>query len=94
MRVRLTIAIVALGVFLTTTAVTVVAHHAFAAEFDANRPVEFTGTVTKMEWVNPHVWMHIDVDKPDGTKEAWLHATWSARLLLAVEAIGKQLMLV
>ena len=71
MRVRLTIAIVALGVFLTTTAVTVVAHHAFAAEFDANRPVEFTGTVTKMEWVNPHVWMHIDVDKPDGTKEAW-----------------------
>ena len=71
MRVRLTIAIVALGVFLTTTAVTVVAHHAFAAEFDANRPVEFTGTVTKMEWVNPHVWMHMDVKKPDGTTESW-----------------------
>jgi hypothetical protein len=71
MRVRLTIAIVALGVLLTTTAVTVVAHHAFAAEFDANRPVEFTGTVTKMEWVNPHVWMHMDVKKPDGTTESW-----------------------
>ena len=71
MRARLTIAIVALGVFLTTTAVTVVAHHAFAAEFDANRPVEFTGTVTKMEWVNPHVWMHMDVKKPDGTTESW-----------------------
>ena len=71
MRVRLTIAIVALGVFLTTTAVTVVAHHAFAAEFDANRPVEFTGTVTKMEWVNPHVWMHMDVKKSDGTTESW-----------------------
>ena len=71
MRVRLTIAIVALGVLLTTTAVTVVAHHAFAAEFDANRPVEFTGTITKMEWVNPHVWLHMDVKKPDGTTESW-----------------------
>jgi hypothetical protein len=35
------------------------AHHAFAAEFDANRPVNFTGTITKMEWVNPHCWLHI-----------------------------------
>ena len=54
-----------------STAVTVVAHHAFAAEFDANKPVEFTGTVTKMEWINPHVWLHMDVKKPDGTMEAW-----------------------
>ena len=71
MRVRLTIAIVALGVFLTGTAATVVAHHAFAAEFDSNRPVEFTGTITKMEWLNPHVWLHMDVKKPDGTTESW-----------------------
>jgi hypothetical protein len=71
MRLKLTIAIVALGVFLAGTAVTVVAHHAFAAEFDANRPVEFTGTITKMEWVNPHVWLHMDVKKPDGTTESW-----------------------
>ena len=71
MRLKLTIAIVALGVFLADTAVTVVAHHAFAAEFDANRPVEFTGTITKMEWVNPHVWLHMDVKKPDGTTESW-----------------------
>ena len=71
MRLKLTIAIVALGVFLTGTAVTVVAHHAFAAEFDANRPVEFTGTITKMEWVNPHVWLHMEVKKPDGTTESW-----------------------
>jgi Family of unknown function (DUF6152) len=47
------------------------AHHAFAAEFDANKPVHFTGSVTKMEWVNPHAWMHIDVKKPDGTVENW-----------------------
>ena len=47
------------------------AHHAFAAEFDAKAPVEFTGTVTRMEWTNPHVWIHMNVKKPDGTMEEW-----------------------
>jgi len=71
MRVKLAIGIAAVGVCLAGTAVSVVAHHAFAAEFDANKPVEFTGVVTKMEWLNPHVWLHLEVTKPDGTKEQW-----------------------
>jgi hypothetical protein len=47
------------------------AHHSFAAEFDAAQPVTLTGTVTKMEWINPHAWIHLEVKKPDGTVENW-----------------------
>jgi hypothetical protein len=47
------------------------AHHAFAAEFDAQKPVNLRGAVTKVEWVNPHVWIHVAVRKPDGTTEPW-----------------------
>jgi hypothetical protein len=47
------------------------AHHAFAAEFDATKPIKFKGTVTKMEWVNPHCWLHVDVKNPDGKVENW-----------------------
>ena len=50
----------------------VMAHHAFSAEFDANRPVQLEGVVTRMEWVNPHSWIHVDVKKPDGTVEKWM----------------------
>ena len=48
------------------------AHHSFAAEFDANQPVTLHGTITKMEWINPHSWLHIDVKNDDGTTTAWM----------------------
>ncbi len=64
-------AVVGIGLGLAGTAEPVAAHHAFAAEFDAERPVEFSGKVTRVEWVNPHVWIHIDVELDDGTTEVW-----------------------
>jgi hypothetical protein len=60
MRTTPAIAIAVLGFVLTAMAMSLSAHHSFAAEFDANKPVNFKGTVTRMEWVNPHVWLHID----------------------------------
>ncbi len=47
-------------------------HHSFAAEFDSKAPVLLTGRVTKVEWINPHAWIHLDVVQEDGTVVAWM----------------------
>jgi len=71
MRTKPTAVVVGLGLVLAGTAGSLAAHHAFSAEFDANKPVQFKGTLTKVEWTNPHVWIHLDVKKPDGKVEKW-----------------------
>ena len=48
------------------------AHHSFAAEFDSTKPVTLRGVVTRMEWINPHSWIHLDVKNPDGTVSKWM----------------------
>jgi hypothetical protein len=71
MRTKVAVLLAGLCLMLAA-AVPLVAHHAFGAEFDANRPVLLKGKVTKVEWVNPHAWIHLRITKPDGTGEDWM----------------------
>ena len=72
MRSRLFGVVAGAAFVVASAAVPVIAHHSFAAEFDAKKPVKLRGTVTKMEWINPHSWVHIEVKTPDGKVEQWM----------------------
>jgi len=81
MRTRLTVAAAALAGVLAA-AVPVAAHHSFAAEYDANKPLKLTGTVTKIEWTNPHCFFYIDVKNETGTIETWAFELGNPNALL------------
>ena len=72
MRTRRIVGAVGLGACLFAGSGSMSAHHAFSAEFDANKPVQLKGTVVKVEWINPHSWIHIDVKSPDGKVQRWM----------------------
>lgn len=70
MKINLPIAVSMTGLLLTSGEAWT--HHAFSAEFDINKPVKLEGKVTRMEWINPHSWIHIEVTSDDGAPVAWM----------------------
>jgi hypothetical protein len=79
-RTKLSVVIVLAGVLLA--ALPLWAHHAFQAEFDQEKPVSLKGKVTRMEWINPHAWIHIEVPNPDGTVTNWMIECGSPNIML------------
>lgn len=68
---KLFVMVAGVGLLLAAAVVPALAHHAFAAEFDANRPVKLRGAVTKVDWSNPHIWIFLDVKGSDGKVVNW-----------------------
>jgi hypothetical protein len=82
MRAKLLTSAFCSAVLLLTASQPAAAHHAFGSEFDSNAPVLIKGKIVKIEWVNPHTWMHVESIKPDGTKEVWMFEGGSPNTLL------------
>src|SRR6266568_4013299 len=80
MKTKYCAAAAGLGIILAVAPVW--AHHAFAAEFDAKRPVHLEGVVSKVELINPHAWIHVDVKEADGTITSWMVEAGSPNVLL------------
>jgi hypothetical protein len=81
MRIMMKSLVIVAGLCLTA-ALPLAAHHAFGGEFDPDRPILLKGKVVKVEWVNPHAWIHVEITKPDGTKEVWMIEGGSPNSLL------------
>ena len=81
MKNRALVAVTA-GLCLSMVSFSGIAHHSFAAQFDAEKPIELTGTVTKVEWRNPHAWFYIDVQDDDDTVTNWGMELASPNLLM------------
>jgi hypothetical protein len=75
-------AVLIAGAAMALSGIPAWAHHAFAAEFDAKKPLHFEGTITKVELINPHAWIHVDVKNADGTVTNWMVEAGSPNVLL------------
>jgi len=82
MKALLSAVVAASGCALLVPAAPALAHHAFAGEFDANQPITLRGKITRVEWINPHAWLHIDVAGDDGSVESWMIEAGSPNTLV------------
>ena len=78
LKTRIALAVLSASLLLS---VPVLAHHAFPAEFDVDKPVTLTGVVSKLDWVNPHVYVHLDVKEPAGKMATWSLESWPTGIL-------------